>query len=112
MAEGKENIGREVVFENMNEFHSFISERSLHLLSEGVRQFYDSFESINVGCGCRKKRRVEQVTSLYLAIPGSLDEHRKYLLHRVLSDGEELAVKKIIFKHDGEQFGEIEFEVY
>jgi hypothetical protein len=103
---------REVVFEDMNGFHSFITDKGLNLISEEVRQFHDSFKSINIGCGCSRKSRVNRAENLYLGVPSSLDEHRRYLLHRVLSEGKDYPCERIVFKHNGEQFSEVEFEVY
>jgi len=108
----EENKKREVVFENMDEFYSFIVDNSLQLLSDNVRQFYDGYSLINRGCGCSKKARLAKTENLYLSIPDALDDHRRYLLHRVLSEGQETAAGIIIFKHNGEQFNKIEFEVH
>jgi len=102
-----------VVFsiENMSDFYAFIDHKGLILLSEKTRLFMDSYAGLGKGCGCTRAARAKRVEALYLEVPNSLDDHRKFLLHKVLSEGQEKPAKKIIFRHNNDKFHEIEFVV-
>jgi len=64
-----------------------------------------------VGAVVLKKTRTNSAIRLYLQVPKSLDDHRRFLLHRVLSEGESKPTKRIVFKHDGKEFDNIEFVI-
>tara|TARA_B100000959_G_C14633657_1_gene481313 strand:+ start:271 stop:612 length:342 start_codon:yes stop_codon:yes gene_type:complete len=107
----KEDDGIIVVFEDMKGYFDFVQAKGLVLLSDETRKFVDSYSTIGSGCGCTRGARMKRVEALYLSIPKSLDAHRIYLLGRVFSEREEKPVKKIVFKHNGSKFDEIDFEI-
>jgi hypothetical protein len=110
-----------ITFNSSVEFYNFIQEKGLYLLSEKTREFYDAYRNVSRGCGCSRRKRHAAAGRLYLEVPSSLDEHRQYLLYRVLTDErtqeaqlsgkDNPPIKDVIFMHENEKFAEFNYAV-
>lgn len=86
----------EHVFENMTEFYHFLVPTTLEEMEPRIMTFYTLYSSLENGCGCSRKKRIEQTRVAYLDLE-NLNSGSKYGLKGVLQ------VAAVIFKEDGQE---------
>ena len=89
----------EVVINSMDELHSLVHETSLIFVIEPLKHFVESYNSINKGCGCSKKKRLRTARDAYVALAQHLHAN-PYLGDEVLRLAK---TYRIVLNHEGVQ---------
>ena len=83
-------------YNNMDEFANFLGSSGFFMMEPYLATFYDAYMGINKGCGCSRKKRVNDALILYKALKEQLTFGTMNAIRSAV------AANQVELKHDNE----------